>query len=40
MVSVMNDDTRLFKKFMDDADFRRQLTDIVFELAYEQAGAG
>ena len=40
MVSVMNDDTKLFKKFMDDADFRRHLTDIVFELAYEQAGAG
>ncbi|MCE2487308.1 MAG: hypothetical protein J4F42_17470 [Desulfurellaceae bacterium] len=38
MTSVMNDDTKLFKKFMDDADFRRHLTDIVFELAYEQAG--
>ena len=38
MVSVMNDDTKLFKKFMDDADFRRHLTDIVFELAYEQTG--
>ncbi len=39
MVSVMNDDTKLFKKFMDDPDFQRWLSDTVFGLAYEQAGA-
>ncbi len=39
MISVMNDDTKLFKKFMDDSDFRRWLTDTVFGLAYEQEAA-
>ena len=39
MISVMNDDTKLFKKFMDDSDFRRWMTDTVFGLAYEQEAA-
>ena len=37
MTSVMKDDTKLFKKFMDDPGFKRWMTDRVFELASEQA---
>ena len=33
MTSVVNDDTQLFKHFMDDDGFKRQMTDVVFELA-------
>ncbi len=40
MTSVMKDDTELFKQFMDNQSFKRWLTDTVFGLAYEQAGAG
>ena len=40
MTSVMKDDTELFKQFMDNQSFRRWLTDTVFGLASEQAGAG
>ena len=39
MTSLMNDDTKLFKRFMDDESFKRWLTDMVFGLAYERAGA-
>ena len=39
MTSVMKDDTQLFKYFMDDESFKRQMTDVVFALACEQAGA-
>ena len=39
MTSVMSDDTTLFKEFMDNDGFRRQLTETVFRLAFEQAGA-
>ena len=39
MTSVMHDDTQLFKQFMDDPSFKRQLTDIVYALASEQATA-
>ena len=35
MTSVMRDDTELFKQFMDNASFKRWLTDTVFSLAYE-----
>ena len=38
MTSVMRDDTELFKQFMDNASFKRWLTDTVFSLAYEPAG--
>ena len=38
MTSVMRDDTELFKQFMDNASFKRWLTDMVFSLAYEPAG--
>ena len=40
MTSVMSDDTTLFKEFMDNDGFRRQLTETVFRLAFEQAGSG
>ena len=33
----MKDDTELFKQFMDNASFKRWLTDTVFTLAYEPA---
>ena len=39
MTSVMRDDTELFKQFMDNQSFKRWLTETVFGLAYEQAGA-
>ena len=38
MTSVMRDDTELFKQFMDNASFKRWLTDTVFSLAYEPVG--
>ena len=38
MTAVMRDDTELFKQFMDNAGFKRWLTDTVFSLAYEPAG--
>ena len=39
MTSMMKDDNQLFKQFMDNDGFQRWLTDTVFELASEQAGA-
>ena len=38
MTAVMRDDTELFKQFMDNASFKRWLTDTVFSLAYQPAG--
>ena len=35
MTSVMNDDTTLFKLFMDNESFRRWLSDMSFGLTYE-----
>ena len=40
MVSVMKDDGKLFKKYMDDPGFRRWMTEKVFGFAWEQAVAG
>ena len=37
MTKVMKDDTELFKQFMDNASFKRWMTDTVFGLAIEQA---
>ncbi|HXF07908.1 MAG TPA: type I restriction endonuclease subunit R [Candidatus Acidoferrales bacterium] len=34
MTAVLKDDTQLFKQFMDNASFRRWLTDTVFGLTY------
>lgn len=39
MTAVLNDDTELFKQFMDNEGFRRWLTDTVFGLTYEAPGA-
>ena len=38
MTSVMEDDTELFKQFMDNPGFKRWMTDKVFGLAYGQGG--
>ena len=38
MTSVMQDDTELFKQFMDNQSFKRWMSDAVFGLAYTQAG--
>jgi type I restriction enzyme R subunit len=38
VVSLMRDDTELFKQFMDNESFRRWLTDTVFNLTYDQPG--
>ncbi|MEW6216454.1 MAG: type I restriction endonuclease subunit R [Candidatus Bipolaricaulota bacterium] len=40
MTAVLNDDTELFKQFVDNEGFRRWLTDVVFGLTYEAATAG
>jgi type I restriction enzyme R subunit len=34
MTAVLNDDTELFRQFMDNESFRRWMTDTVFELTY------
>ena len=39
MTALMNDDGTLFKEFTDNEGFKRWMTDTVFGLAYEQAGA-
>ena len=39
MTAMMKDDNQLFKQFMDNDGFKRWLTDTVFGLASEQAGA-
>ena len=38
MLSIMKDDTQLFKMYMDNPDFSRWMKDKVFELTYEGAG--
>ena len=37
MAGLMKDDSQLFKQFMDNAGFKRWMTDKVFDLASEQA---
>ena len=37
MTSLMKDDTQLFKLFMDDAGFKRWLTETMFHLTYHDA---
>ena len=39
MISLMKDDTELFKQFMDNEGFKRWMTDTVFGLAYEPPSA-
>ena len=36
VTSMMKDDAMLFKQFMDNEDFKRWMTDTVFEHACEQ----
>jgi len=38
VVSLMKDDTELFKQFMDNESFRRWMTETVFNLTYDQPG--
>ena len=38
VLGMVQDNTRLFKRFADDPDFRRWLSDIAFRLAYEATG--
>jgi len=40
MTALLQDDTQLFKRFSDDSDFRRWLTDTVFGLTYDAPGPG
>jgi type I restriction enzyme R subunit len=41
MVSLMTDQTELFKQYSDNEDFRRWVTDTIFWVTYQpQAGAG
>ena len=35
MTAVLKDDTELFRQFSDNEDFRRWLTDAVFNLTYQ-----
>ena len=39
MTSMMKDDNQLFKQFMDNDGFKRWMTDTVFDLTSEHAGA-
>jgi len=39
MTAILQDDTELFKQFMDNESFRRWLTDTVFGLTYESNAA-
>ncbi len=39
IVEMMNDDSELFKQFMDNQSFKRWMTDTVFGLTYEPAMA-
>jgi type I restriction enzyme R subunit len=38
MTALLNDDTELFKQFMDNESFRRWMTDTIFGLTYEPSG--
>ena len=38
MTSLMKDDTQLFKKYVEDQDFNRWMSNKVFELTYKGAG--
>jgi hypothetical protein len=40
MTNLIQDDTELFKQFMDDESFKRWMTDTVFGLTYDKAGEG
>ena len=39
MMAVMKDDTQLFKKFMDDPDFKQWMSNLSFRLTYKKAAS-
>jgi len=39
MVSLLKDDTELFKHYSDNESFKRWLADTVFGLTYEETAA-
>ena len=39
MTTIMKDDAQLFKQYSDNTDFRRWLSNRVFELAYAEAAS-
>ena len=39
IIEMMQDDTELFKQFMDNESFKRWMTDTVFGLTYRRAEA-
>jgi type I restriction enzyme R subunit len=39
IVSIMNDDTELFKQFMDNDSFKSWLTNRIFEQTYSEEDA-
>ena len=38
MTAILNDDTELFRQFMDNEGFRRWMTDTIFGLTYKATG--
>jgi type I restriction enzyme R subunit len=36
MTAMLNDDTELFKQFMDNEGFQRWLKDTVFRITYQE----
>jgi len=40
MTALLQDETELFKQFMDNESFKRWMTDTVFRLTYQQGSAG
>jgi type I restriction enzyme R subunit len=39
MTAVLKDDAELYKQFSDNPDFRRSMTDTIFSMTYDKAGA-
>jgi type I restriction enzyme R subunit len=37
MTGILSDDTQLFKQFLDDPQFKRWLSDMVFRMTYKEA---
>ena len=37
MISMMKDETQLFKQFMDNASFKNWLADVIFNATYRKA---
>jgi type I restriction enzyme R subunit len=39
MTAVLKDDAELYKQLSDNPEFRRWMTDTIFSMTYENAGA-